>query len=368
MARTTSSDSPDFLAKRPPIRAWVPSTSWSMALPTSCSSAARHLDVRPELLGHHASQVRYLDRVGEHVLAVGGAVLQRAQQPDQVPVHAPGDLGVVERLPSCRLHLLLDVLSGLGDDLLYAARVDPPVLHEPLHRDPRDLTPHGVEARDDDRLWRVVDDDVDAGRRLEGPDVAPLAPYDPSLHVVGRERYRLYGRLRGEVRGKPLHSRGDKTASFCVRLLLCLHCPLEHQAAHPVLQLRLQTGEKPPLGLLPRETGDLLQRPQLLSLSSPQLLLPRAQRLLCLRSAAPALVELALAPVQSGVAVVQPLLDARDLSPPRSHLGLGLVFDPQGSLFGFQLRFAALRLGSAVGVLDDRTRVRPGLGLTTPHS
>ena len=47
--------------------------------------------------------------------------------------------------------------------------------------EPRDLAPHRVEARDRDRLGGVVDDHVDAGRRLERADVAALAADQPAL-------------------------------------------------------------------------------------------------------------------------------------------------------------------------------------------
>ena len=50
---------------------------------------------------------------------------------------------------------------------------------------PRDLAPHAVEARQDDRVRRVVDDEVDAGEVLQRADVAALAADDAALHVVG---------------------------------------------------------------------------------------------------------------------------------------------------------------------------------------
>src|SRR5215217_5771113 len=49
---------------------------------------AGYLDVGTELLGHHAAEVGDLDGVGQHVLAVGSPVLQRAEKPQQVVVHA----------------------------------------------------------------------------------------------------------------------------------------------------------------------------------------------------------------------------------------------------------------------------------------
>src|SRR5215211_5679224 len=166
---------------------------------------AGDLDVGAEFLGHHATEVGHLDRVGKHVLAVGSPVLQRAEKPQQVVVHAARDLGVVERLASCGLHLFLHVLAGLRDDLLDAPRVDASVLHEPSHLDPRHLAPDRVEAGDHHRLGRVVDDDVYPRRGLEGPYVPTLTTYDPALHVVRGQRHSLDRRLRGQVRGEALH-------------------------------------------------------------------------------------------------------------------------------------------------------------------
>ena len=47
-----------------------------------------------------------------------------------------------------------------------------------------DLAPDAVEPRNDDNPGRVVDDDVDAGRLLEGANVPPLAADDSPFHVV----------------------------------------------------------------------------------------------------------------------------------------------------------------------------------------
>src|SRR5262249_28210643 len=45
-----------------------------------------------------------------------------------------------------------------------------------------------VVTRDDDHFRRVVDDEIDARRRLDGADVPSLAPDDAALHVVARQR------------------------------------------------------------------------------------------------------------------------------------------------------------------------------------
>ena len=77
-----------------------------------------------------------------------------------------------------------DLGASLGDDLLDATRVDPAVGHQLRQGDPGHLPAHRVEAGEDDRLGRVVDDQIDAGRLLQRPDVAALATDDPALHLV----------------------------------------------------------------------------------------------------------------------------------------------------------------------------------------
>ena len=82
----------------------------------------------------------------------------------------------------------LELLADLGRDLFDARRMDAAVLEKPLDGDARDLAAHRVERGQENRAGRVVDDDVDPGGHLEGADVAALAPDDPPLHLVRRQR------------------------------------------------------------------------------------------------------------------------------------------------------------------------------------
>ena len=77
----------------------------------------------------------------------------------------------------------------------------------------------GSKPQSDDRLGRVVDDEVDARGLLEGPDVAALAADDPALHLVGRQvddRHRVLGCV---VRGYPLHGGQDDVAGLVLGFL-----------------------------------------------------------------------------------------------------------------------------------------------------
>ena len=90
---------------------------------------------------------------------------------------------------------------GLAEHLLDARRVDAAVGDQLLEREAGDLAAHAVEAREHDRLGRVVDDEVDAGDLLEGADVATLAADDAALHVVAGQVDDRDGRL-GDVVGR----------------------------------------------------------------------------------------------------------------------------------------------------------------------
>src|SRR2546423_5553236 len=69
---------------------------------------------------------------------------------------------------------------------------------------PADLRTYRVEARQQYRLGRVVDDQVDSGHRLEGADVAPLAADDPALHLVAGQVQDADHALGGLLAGHPL--------------------------------------------------------------------------------------------------------------------------------------------------------------------
>ena len=92
-----------------------------------------------------------LDDVVEHVLAVAGAVLQPAQELDELRRQAR-DAGLVGGRLAGLADDQVDLGAGLGDDLLDPAGMDPAVADELREREPGDLAADRVEARQDDRL------------------------------------------------------------------------------------------------------------------------------------------------------------------------------------------------------------------------
>ena len=109
--------------------------------------------------------------------------------------------------------------SGLGDDLLDAARDGCVRRRELRQRESGDLAADRIETGEGDRLGRVVDDQVDPGRLLERADVAALAADDPALHLVVGEVDDRHGVLGGVVGGDPLDRRQDVVARLLAGLL-----------------------------------------------------------------------------------------------------------------------------------------------------
>src|SRR3990172_7419406 len=141
------------------------------------------VDVGADLSRQERAQLRRLDGVHQLVLAVAGPVLQPAQRAEDLRVE-PGAVRLQRRLLRRRLHLILDVGASLLHDLLDACRMDAPVRDEARQSQPRDLPTDAVEGREHDGVWRVVDDQVDPRRVLQGADIPPLPPHHPSLHFL----------------------------------------------------------------------------------------------------------------------------------------------------------------------------------------
>ena len=105
--------------------------------------------------------------------------------------------------------LVVGLVLHLLDDFLDARRMDAAVGDEPLDRLLGDLAAVGIEAGEDDRAGRVVDDQIDAGGELEGADVPALAPDDPPFQIVARQIDDRDGRLDRMLGAAPLNRLGD---------------------------------------------------------------------------------------------------------------------------------------------------------------
>src|SRR5262249_14735388 len=144
-----------------------------------------------------------------------------------------------------------------------------------------------VEARERDRVRRVVDDQIATGRLLQGADVAPLAADDATLHVVAGDGDNGDGGLRGDVRGDALDCGGEDLPRPPVRRIAVLRLDLVQTPLGVLSYLALDLGHQQVARLLGRKLRhalNLLQPPlaQLfeLLLRLVQLVLASAQALL----------------------------------------------------------------------------------------
>ena len=188
----------------------------------------------------------------QHVLAVAGAVLQPSHQLLQLGmeiVHAQLEGGGFAVLPDRLFHLGLHLFDNLFD----ARRMDAAVGDQPLDRLLRDLASVGIEAGEDDRARRVVDDQIDAGRLFECADVASLAPDDAPLQIVARQVDDRDGGFDGVLGGAALDGFGDVLARLGRGLLARLGVEPLHEIRRVAPRVGFDVLEQQLLGFVRRE-------------------------------------------------------------------------------------------------------------------
>ena len=201
--------------------------------------------------------------------------------------------GVIRRLLARLAHDDLDLGAALGDGLLDPARMDTSVGDELGECHARHFAADRVEAGEDHRLRRVVDDQVHAGGLLERPDVAALTADDATLHLLRGQADHRDGRFGGVIRGDALHDRGQDAARLFVAFLNRAALDL----AHPMLRLGFRLIDD----LLDHRLARLDHRQPAYPLERRQLLLPQVGDL------APFGLQLGYAFLGGGLATLQRL-------------------------------------------------------------
>ena len=140
-----------------------------------------------------------------------------------------------------------------------STRVDASVADEPLHELPRNLLAHRVEATDDHRLGRIVDEDADAGRRLDRADVASLTADDPPLHLVARQRDGRRGALIRAVARIALNRVGQNAARLALALRLRFLEQIPDHDAGFILDFVLELLKQDSARLFTPELGDAFE-------------------------------------------------------------------------------------------------------------
>jgi hypothetical protein len=235
-----------------------------------------------------------------------------------------------------------------------ALRVDAAVQHQPLEGQPRHLPPHRVEAGQQHRLGRVVDDQVDPGDRLERADVPPLAADDAALHLIARQVQHRHHRLAGLLGGDPLDGQGDDLAGPLLALGPGLVLDVPHHQGRLALGLVLDGGDQLGLGLDRGQPGHPLKLGLALAVQLVDLGGPVSQGAL-------ALVELGGPVFQAVQLLVQPLLPVGQPVLPAFQVAAqlaDLVLDRADLFFDLAAALGGL-LGFGAGSLENPG----GLGL-----
>ena len=223
----------------------------------------RHIDAK---FGRHQTRnMRNLNGVVQHVLAIGRAVFLAAQKLNEFGVQIV-DTGFKRRAFAFNLDGVVNLAASLFNHVFNAGRMDAAVGNQLFERKPCDLTADGIERGNRDGLRGVVDDEVNAGDGFKGADVAALAADDAALHFIVGQRNDGDGGLGGMVCRAALDGGGDDLAGRLIGLLLHLRFDLLdlHRSfvAHVVFDVLEDIG----LGFVLRQAGDLFQNLHLAAL------------------------------------------------------------------------------------------------------
>ena len=162
---------------------------------------------------------------------------------------------------------------GLLHHLLDMGGMDAAVGDQLFQRKARHLAAYRLEAGHRDGFRRIVDDQVCAGQRLDGADVAALAADDAALHLVIGQGYHTDGDLGHMVGGAALDSGGHDLTGAGVGFFLGAGFDLLDLQGSLVGNLRLHLRDQVLLGFLGGKAGDALQHFRLAALDELDLLL-----------------------------------------------------------------------------------------------
>ena len=321
--------------------------------------ALRHRAVKPHFVGERPGKERYLHRVAQDVLPVTRAVLESAEQTNQLGVE-PVDTCFKDCFFARLLHRGLYLAACLVHHLLDAGRVDTAVGNQFLEGKPRDFTADGVEAGDRDDLGRVVDDEFHPGQRLDRADVASLTPDDASLHVLARERDHGDGGLAHMVGGATLNGKGKDLFRLFVRVLFELLLKFGELLRGLVLDFRGLAGEEFVLRLFRAHAGDTFQYRCLFFEFRLEFLTTGVCRRNLLGEGRFFLFERLDLTVDRFLFLRQAVFLVRDFAAAILELCLRLVFLTDNFFFGFEQRLFLARLRRLHRLVDDLHRLRLG--------
>ena len=174
-----------------------------------------------QLMRDGAREYGYFNGMRQHVLPVTCAEMQPPQQFKQFglqSVHA----GIQRRPLALFADNQIHFLPRLGYHVLDTRRVDAPIDDEARQCQARNFAAYRIKAGEDHRLRCVIDNQVDAGRRLQRANVAPLAPDNAAFHLIIWQRHHRDYRLGYLVRSAALNRQRNDLARARICFLACL--------------------------------------------------------------------------------------------------------------------------------------------------
>ena len=147
----------------------------------------------------------------ENILPKRGAIPKRAKSLHDLGVqivNASIKGGLLTSLLNPMSHKLLCLLVHLFD----ASGVNSPISNEVLKSNASGLPANRIEARKNDGLGSVIDDERDTRYLLEGSNITALAANDATLEIVGRNMNRRHGNLTSLIGSTTLDSDGENLA------------------------------------------------------------------------------------------------------------------------------------------------------------
>ena len=185
------------------------------------TGSLRHTNVESELLGEESGNLGDLNGVTQCILTIGGTELHTAEKLHQLWIQA-----VYTDLEDSGITLLtdgfVDFLLCLLYDLFDSRRMDTSIDDELLEGDSCDLTTHRIKSGKNNRLRRIVDDQLYAGQLLQCTDITSLTADDAALHIIIRKLHDGNGRLGHLISCTTLNRIHDIVAGTLFSLFLRL--------------------------------------------------------------------------------------------------------------------------------------------------
>jgi len=144
-------------------------------------TGARDGDIRAELFGEHAGDVRRFNRMLEDALAVAGAEGEAPEERDQFRIKSD-DTCLICRGVALLLHNLSDLNARLLNRFFYFHRLDAPVSDELLQGNCRHVPAQGVKLGNGNPIRHIINQHIHAGHALKRFNIATLLSDNLSLH------------------------------------------------------------------------------------------------------------------------------------------------------------------------------------------